>query len=213
MLPDVRLTTDIQVVTRPNRIQVMLVAVLAALCALPAAAGAHSRARAHAAVACANADTPVTAASRPALKKAVVCLIDQQRAEHGLPGLAENDKLDRSAQEWTNEMVSSGDFDHGDDFSARITAVGFKWSAAGENIATGFETPRSVVDAWMGSTGHCQNILAPYFSAVGTGLVPKTASQWGTEFATWTQDFALPMGASYPSQNYAAMRGCPYTVS
>ena len=48
--------------------------------------------------------------------------------------------------------------------AARITAAGFNSSAAGENIATGFATPHDVVKAWMASTGHCRNILAPTFA-------------------------------------------------
>ena len=185
---------------------------------LPGTAGAstrhHHRTRAHIADAgCAYANTPATDAPRAALKTAVVCLINQQRRERGLPALADNERLDRSAQAWTDTMVHTNGFSHGDDFSARITAVGFRWSAAGENIATGFVTPRQVVDGWMGSVGHCRNILAPNFADVGTGIVARGVNQYtGRNSSTWTQDFALPMGAHAPSGNNGPANGCPYTV-
>ncbi len=110
---------------------------------------------------CTNARTPIAAASRHQLQDAVVCLINQQRSRHHLPPLHGNKRLNRSAQGWTNTMVRHGAFSHGSDFAARITAVGFDWSRAGENIATGFGTPAAVVSAWMASTGHCREHPQP----------------------------------------------------
>jgi uncharacterized protein YkwD len=122
--------------------------------------------------------------------------------------LRESGRLDRSAQGWTNTMVATGAFTHGANFAARISGAGFAWSAAGENIATGYVTPHGVVRAWMGSTGHCQNILNPTYTNVGTGIVTRVVA--GGRGATWTQDFALARGRRAPSRNWAAANGCPY---
>ena len=158
---------------------------------------------------CAFAHTPIPAASRHELKEAVVCLINEQRARHHLPRLHASGRLDRSAQGWTNTMVRHGAFSHGADFASRISAVGFSWSMAGENIATGFMTPAAVVNAWMGSTGHCENILSPSFADVGTGVTRRGVAGAGSA-GTWTQDFALPMGHHAPSGNSGPASGCPY---
>jgi len=166
-------------------------------------------ARSHRHRGCAHAGAAVGSISRQALKRAVVCLVNQQRRERGLPALRENKRLDRSAQGWTNTMVRHDSFTHGSNFAARISAVGFDWSAAGENIATGFSTPRQVVAAWMASAGHCQNILSPQFSQLGTGVDRKGVRGYGGP-STWTQDFALPMGARAPSHNSGPADGCPY---
>jgi len=144
------------------------------------------------------------------MRNSVVCLINQQRAAHGLPPVRQSSLLDRSAQLWTSVMVTTGDFWHGINFSARITAVGFVWRDAGENIATGFPTPASVVSAWMASKEHCQNILDPDYDRIGTGLSPHPVGRFASGPATWTQDFALPMLGRQPSHNSAPMRGCPY---
>lgn len=107
-------------------------------------------------------------------------------------------------------MVSSDQFAHGTNFAARISAAGYVWRSAGENIATGFATPRAVVHAWMGSTGHCENILNPSFRNVGTGVSTRPVRGYATGAGTWTQDFALGMHSSPPSGNTSPMNGCPY---
>jgi uncharacterized protein YkwD len=158
---------------------------------------------------CPNANALVGRAPARALRRAVVCLINQARAAHNLPALHESVLLDRSAQRWTSSMVASDVFSHGTNFASRITAAGYVWRAAGENIATGFATPRSVVRAWMASTGHCQNILNPQYRNVGTGVSPRAVRGFATGAGTWTQDFALGMHSSPPSGNYRPMDACP----
>ncbi len=146
------------------------------------------------------------------MRAAVVCLVNQQRRQHGLPALATSDQLNRSAQAWTSVMVLSGQFTHGpgDAFAKRISAAGYNWQTAGENIATGFPTPRSVVAAWMASTDHCRNILDPAFKDVGTGESNSAVGTAASGPATWTQDFGLQLGQSAPSHNQGPMNGCPY---
>jgi uncharacterized protein YkwD len=180
-----------------------IVAVLMASLSAVSVASAHERG-------CARAHTTITHASRAQLQRAVVCLVNRERHSHGLPGLRENSRLNRSAQGWTNVMVTHRDFSHGADFAARISRVGFDWSNAGENIATGYATPATVVRAWMASTGHCQNILNPIYREVGTGVSNDKISGYSTLAGTWTQDFGLLMGQHAPSGNWGPAEGCPY---
>jgi uncharacterized protein YkwD len=161
---------------------------------------------------CANANTPANRASLQAMRDAVLCLVNRQRTSRRLPILHGLRRLDRSAQKWTDAMVNRDFFSHtgsGSDPGVRISLSGFPWSAVGENIATGFATPSSVVAAWMGSTGHCHNILSPQYSYVGTGVNRSPVGGFGRA-ATWTQDFGLPAGASSPSGNWGPANGCPY---
>ena len=161
---------------------------------------------------CANANTPALGAPVQEMRTAVECLINQQRARFRLPALSESSRLDQSAQAWTNLMVVQNIFTHGTDFANRISAVGYDWSNAGENIATGFATPQSVVTAWMASPDHCQNILSPVYANVGTGVNPDPVLAVVTANATWTQDFGLLMSANQPSNNFGPANGCPYTT-
>jgi uncharacterized protein YkwD len=160
---------------------------------------------------CANARTPIARTTRATLQRAVVCLVNQQRHTRGLPGLRESARLNRSAQGWTNVMVTHRDFSHGADFAARISAVGFDWSNVGENIATGYRTPAAVVRGWMASKGHCQNILNPVYRYVGTGVADNSISGYSTLGGTWTQDFGLLMGQHPASGNWGPAEHCPYS--
>jgi uncharacterized protein YkwD len=179
------------------------------MCAIGAAATVFAPMAAASGRRCADAHAPIASTTRPDLQRAVACLINDQRRAHGLPGLSENSRLNRSAQGWTNVMVSHRDFTHGADFASRITAAGFHWSTAGENIATGFATPASVVSAWMASTGHCQNILNPAFRDVGTGVSDHPIGNVHIVGGTWTQDFGLVMGQQPASENWGPADGCP----
>jgi uncharacterized protein YkwD len=185
------------------------VALLAAVTPASAAAHASRSFRARSSAQCAYANTRVGAASSSALRSAVVCLINQQRETRGLPGLRVSGRLNGVAERHTQAMVGSGVFSHGADFSLRFSQGGYNWRAAGENIATGYATPLSVVDAWMASPDHCRNILSPMFRDVGTGVAPGSIGG-DTGPGTWTQDFGLLMSQSAPSRNAGPENGCPY---
>jgi uncharacterized protein YkwD len=186
-----------------RRLAAAAAVLIASLSLVPAAAARGSRR-------CAAGRTPIVRTSRAKLQRVVVCLINQQRRSRGLPALTESNRLNRSAQGWTNVMVAHRYFSHGADFARRITAVGFDWSTVGENIATGYKTPATVVAAWMASTGHCQNILNPAYRYVGTGVSAQAIAGYSSQFGTWTQDFGLLMGQHAASGNWGPADGCPY---
>jgi uncharacterized protein YkwD len=179
----------------------------AAVAAMALSAGASA-----AASGCPGADARASAASLQTMRSAVLCLVNRERTTRGLPRLAASNRLNRSAQGWTGTMVRTGRFTHGagDAFAKRISATGYHWRAGGENIATGYPTPRSVVAGWMASTGHCRNILSPSFRDIGIGEVASPVRPFASGPATWTQDFGLRAGRSAPSRNRRPMNGCPY---
>ncbi len=135
------------------------------------------------------------------MRVAVVCLVNVARESRGLPPLGSSAKLNAAAQNWTDAMVASGNFSEGDP-GARASAAGFSWATVGENIATGYTTPRRVVAGWMQSPPHCQNILDPVYTVVGTGVDPRPIRGFGRNSATWTQDFGLPRGHRSRSDNW-----------
>jgi uncharacterized protein YkwD len=163
---------------------------------------------------CPYADVSATSGTLAQMDQAVDCLINQQRVRFGLPALNISSKLDTSAQNWNDHMVGTGQFTHGSDkaFSNRLLAVDYNWGTGGENIATGYLTPRDAVAAWMASPDHCQNVLDPDFADVGTGETAAPVGNYASTPATWTQDFGTPMGQNSPSQKYGPMNGCPYTI-
>lgn len=160
---------------------------------------------------CAHSNVRAARASAAEMDSAVVCLINQERTERGLPPLTVDRRLSRSAQSWTRTMVRTGDYTEGTEasFASRITRAGYPWQTAGEVIATGFPTPRAVVNAWMATTWHCRNILTPAYRNLGAGEIPVPIDG-ASRPATWTVDMGLVVGRSRASRNLAPMDGCPY---
>jgi uncharacterized protein YkwD len=184
---------------------------LGGLCSAAAFGDARSRINA-----CPHARTPATQVSAQTMRDAIVCLVNQERKRFHLPLLHENSKLDHSAQAHTDDMVRHSYFAHnsqnGADPGKRISAAGYHWSWWGENIATGYPTPASVMRAWMSDIGHCQNILLPQFADIGVGVNPHGIKSEGTGPSTWTQDFGLRSGANPPSHNSKPANGCPHGI-
>jgi uncharacterized protein YkwD len=172
---------------RFSRHAVVLVAVLALLLAAPAAAGA-----------CTNAAASPESATKRTLVRATLCLLNAQRARHGLGALRLNDDLSTAARRHSRAMVDKRFFSHtspdGTTFLDRIKATGYlsgagSWNV-GENIAYGsgsLSTPRSISRAWMNSPGHRANILSSVFRSIGIGIASGTPV--GRDGGTYTTDF------------------------
>lgn len=97
--------------------------------------------------------------------------------------LAWNDQLAKAAYDHSADMNTNNYFSHtgldGSDPGQRIAAAGYSWSSWGENIANGYTTEQAVMNAWLGSEGHCKNIMNAGFKEMGLGR----------EGNYWTQDF------------------------
>lgn len=169
----------------------------------------HAQAR-HRRPRCVDSHARIGRVRPAAIERATICLLNHERTERGLPRLRSSRLLIHAAQHWTNTMVRDRAFTHGADFSARITAVGFNWSRAAENIADGYRTAAGAVRAWMRSVGHCQNILTPVFRDVGAGFDRGSAMGGNVLRGTWTLDFALGMHQRARSENWKPAEGCPY---
>lgn len=121
----------------------------------------------------------------------VIALVNKERAANGCGPVTDNSELRDAAQKHSDDMAARNFFDHtnpdGVDPGARITAVGYRWSTYGENIARGQQTPESVMDSWMNSPGHRANILNCAYKELGVGVHNGSGGPW------WTQDFGTKM--------------------
>lgn len=104
----------------------------------------------------------------------IITLTNQSRQEFGLPGLTENAGLDQAAQSKANDMLAKGYFSHntpdGRTPWSFITAAGYNYLMAGENLAVNFTEAENVETAWMNSPGHKANILNKNFQEIGIGI-------------------------------------------
>ena len=105
----------------------------------------------------------------------VIERINQERLDNGnLPPYKRVAELDVSSQTHSYNMADRDFFMHcdpdtGERHKDRMTAAGYDWDAAGENIAAGYWSPEFVMSAWMNSTPHRNAILSTTFREVGAG--------------------------------------------
>jgi uncharacterized protein YkwD len=156
---------------------------------------------------CADADVMPDASTMPTVISATLCLLNGERADAGLPPLAQNDRLAQAAVEHSQDLVTNQYFDHqapdGRDVVDRVRATGYipedrRWTV-GENLAWGtgtLATPRNIVAAWMNSQGHRENILRPEFREIGFGVITGNPRSTDGQGATYTTNFGAVSGGS-----------------
>ena len=113
----------------------------------------------------------------------VVQLVNQERAKAGLKPLVSDRALAAMALDKAKDMYHNRYFSHysptyGSPFDM-MRSYGIQYRYAGENIAMGQRTPQEVMNAWMKSPGHRQNILNPNFTKIG---VAYYKGEWVQEF-------------------------------
>ncbi|MGW7334195.1 CAP domain-containing protein [Streptomyces sp. NPDC054840] len=117
----------------------------------------------------------------------VLALVNQERASAGCQAVSLNAKLTKAAQDHSADMASHSNMSHtgsdGSDPGTRITRAGYTWSTYGENVAYGYNTPEKVMEGWMNSQGHRENILNCSFKEIGIGLA-QPGSYWTQDFGT-----------------------------
>src|SRR5436305_1135458 len=89
--------------------------------------------------------------------------VASSQRQAGLASLVLSPQLNDAALGYAQVLASGDCFAHTcgpiPDFGVRFRDVGYTgWSAIAENIAAGYPTPEAVVDGWMASPGHRQNI-------------------------------------------------------
>lgn len=126
----------------------------------------------------------------------VLELVNLERlANGGLPPLKGVSELNTSAESHSFNMADRDFFAHCDldtkqTHSQRMSAAGYAWNIAGENIGAGYATPEEVMAGWMASSGHRASILgAPSdpsrsWREIGVGYFEQAGDQ-----ATVRQDF------------------------
>lgn len=60
----------------------------------------------------------------------------------------------------------------------RMRAAGYRFGAAGENIAAGSATVNAVLANWLDSPGHCANLMSPGVTELGAARAGRTGSAW-----------------------------------
>jgi uncharacterized protein YkwD len=135
------------------------------------------------------------------VQKQVLALVNQARGRGrrcgkeqfaSAPPLEASEPLFRAATAHARDMARRDYFEHqsrdGRSPKDRVEAAGYRLRMTGENIAFGPETAAEVVAGWLGSPGHCANIMEPRFQDMG--LAVALGRKPGHYY--WVQEFGWP---------------------
>jgi len=108
----------------------------------------------------------------------IIELTNQERQKHNLPPLETNSLLNEAARRKAGDMFAFDYWAHkspsGREPWSFLKEVGYDYRVAGENLARDFSEPGAVVQAWMRSPSHRENILNPKFKEIGVAVVDGT---------------------------------------
>lgn len=106
--------------------------------------------------------------------------------------LVENSTLDLAAQIKADDMAYNNYFSHvspsGLKFTFWLQVLGYKYKAAGENLAEGFTDIKDMETSLMKSPEHKANIVNPIYQQMGVGI---TTAKDGTIYVA--EEFAKPL--------------------
>jgi uncharacterized protein YkwD len=129
---------------------------------------------------------------------AFLTLINQHRANHGLPPLEISEKLNVAADKHSQDMADRNYFSHntmsplppGQSGSSpwdRFDDAGYTYSTSlAENIAAGHSDAQATFEQWRTSEGHNENMLNPNLKVIGIGRAHNAGSTYKWY---WTTDF------------------------
>jgi uncharacterized protein YkwD len=134
--------------------------------------------------------------SRPDLASQVVTQINDHRSSMGLVALKVSPTLTNAAVWKALHMARYAYMTHDDPAPPiartvpdRLEACGYpsRTTGWGENIAYGYSSPSSVVQAWLNSAGHRANIENASYRSTGVGAAMSASGvlYWSQEFGTF----------------------------
>ena len=120
-----------------------------------------------------------------------------KRQSLGLPPLALNAQLSAAAGNKAQDMFTKGYWAHNSPTGSTpwdfITGSGYRYTVAGENLAKNFSTSDAVVEAWMASPTHRDNIAKSSYREVGFAVVNGSLN--GEETTLVVQMFGASSGS------------------
>mgnify|MGYP001600508845 CR=1 FL=1 len=125
-------------------------------------------------------------------------LTNELRQKNNLPSLSLNSSLSLAAQKKAENMFQENYWSHYSptgktpwDF---ILGANYKYEYAGENLAKNFLFSNGVIDAWMNSQTHRDNLLKKEYTEVGYAIVNGILN--GEQTTLVVQMFGTPLAGS-----------------
>jgi uncharacterized protein YkwD len=126
--------------------------------------------------------TPVAVDARAAADR-----VNALRARHGLGPVRIDDRLMRAAERHALAMASRDRMSHklslGDTLPRRLSAAGYSWGAAAENIGAGYRSLEAALAGWEASAGHRKNLLLGTVTEIGIAAAHAPDTRHGMFWA------------------------------
>jgi uncharacterized protein YkwD len=123
-------------------------------------------------------------------EKEILDLTNRERKNKDLPPLRVNSVLVKVARGHSQNMAKQEKMDHvldGKNPYERIKSAGYRYYHAGENVASGNVSAKDIMEAWMKSKIHRDNILRKEYTEIGIGIVKDEKGM-----SYYTQVFGRP---------------------
>jgi len=144
----------------------------------------------------------------------LLTLTNEQRRAHGLAPLSLNGQLSQAAAAKAQDMLAKNYWAHmapdGGTPWGFIKGAGYSYLYAGENLARGFNSAPEIVNAWMASPSHRDNMLSANYTEVGFAAVPGTLT--GAETILVVEMFGSKYAAKEESAETATQASAPTAV-
>jgi len=104
----------------------------------------------------------------------IISITNVARTGQGIKPLHPNPQLMRAAEAKAQAMLSANSWGHNTPNETPwvfIDESGYIYMYAGENLAKDFDSPEKVVEAWLNSPSHRQNLLNQNFTETGVAVV------------------------------------------
>lgn len=128
--------------------------------------------------------------------KDLVELINEIRASNDVGLLLIDEKLTDAAELHAAFMLQHNILSHSgrneSNFETRVRDEGYSYSRAAENIAFGVATNEEVLDLWMNSPPHKDNLINPDFTQIGIGVAPVLYQAPKDYQRYWSLSLAAP---------------------
>lgn len=143
----------------------------------------------------------------------IISLTNSQRTQNGVGSLTENAVLNQAALLKAQNMFQDNYWAHTNPYDTSKTPwywfeqAGYSYYMAGENLAMNFDTSAGVINGWMASPSHRENVLNGQFTEIGVAVLNGVLL--GEETTLVVQLFGRPLGIQAPQNTSPAPTSQP----
>ena len=132
-------------------------------------------------------------------------LVSAYRQQNGLGPVQVESRLMQAAATQARAMGERDKMGHrvAGPLPRRVSAAGYDWGAATENLGAGYPSLDSAMQGWKDSPGHRENLLNPNVTEIGIAAVrtPRGSEQ----HTDWALILASPRPAPSPAGPFGAV--------